>query len=556
MPITSPRRSRHFVVCGDNPLAFRLVNELVSRFGADVTVVVRSADRHYAPEFAQLVGVTLHEAAQLNETTLRAAGVPEAAALALVGQDDVGNIHAALRAAELNPDLRLVVRMYNMSLGHRVRTLFTDCVVLSDAVMAAPAFVAAALGELAPTHIRLPGRTLYVGRRAEVPATRVVCGLADTSGHRTRLLPPDPDTANLVLAVAEGAPDPLAGRRSSRVATTLRRAWSLLGNNLVRVAAALGVLIVVGYALLATVGRLGWGEALYETLLDAAGDAVPDTTLDTFRKLVQVMLVLAGLALIPVATAAVVDGLVRARLADPRPDPATLREHVVVVGLGNVGTRVMAQLHDLGVQVVCIEQQESARGVSTARGLGVPVIIGDAAREHVLRSAGVGTSRALLLLTSSDVVNLEAALQARTIREDQRVVLRLFDDDLAERIERSLGLAISRSVSRLAASAFAAAMMERRVITTLSIGRSVLMVAEVPIVAGSPLAYQPIVDATKHADARVIALQRRGTGPWEWAPAQTYLLEPHDRLIIVASRAGLGRVLGNSISQAPELDAG
>ena len=185
MPTVSLRRSprpRRFVVCGDNPLAYRLVNELVTRFGAEVTVVLPRRDRNQGPLLGQLPGVRLVEAAQPDDAALRAAGVPDARALALVNQDDVGNIHAALRAHDLNPDLRMVIRMFNTSLGFRIRTLFQDCAVLSDSAMAAPSFVAAALGEVAPSHVRLPGRTLYVARSADVPDSRVVCGLADTSG--------------------------------------------------------------------------------------------------------------------------------------------------------------------------------------------------------------------------------------------------------------------------------------------------------------------------------------------------------------------------------------
>ncbi|HEY3611211.1 MAG TPA: NAD-binding protein, partial [Pseudonocardiaceae bacterium] len=139
-------RPRRFVVCGDNPLAYRLVRELVDRFGADVTVVLPNRNRNQGPNIGQLLGVSLVEAANVDDAALRAAGVVDARALALVGQDDVGNTHAALRAHELNPDLRLVIRMFNMSLGFRIRTLFADCAVLSDAAMAAPHFVAAALG--------------------------------------------------------------------------------------------------------------------------------------------------------------------------------------------------------------------------------------------------------------------------------------------------------------------------------------------------------------------------------------------------------------------------
>ncbi len=73
-----------------------------------------------------------------------------------------------LRAQEINPDLRLVIAIFNTRLGERIRTFFTDCAVLSESAMAAPSFVAAALGEPAPSHVRLAGRTLYVARREDV----------------------------------------------------------------------------------------------------------------------------------------------------------------------------------------------------------------------------------------------------------------------------------------------------------------------------------------------------------------------------------------------------
>jgi Trk K+ transport system NAD-binding subunit len=548
---------RRFVVCGDNPLAYRLVNELVIRFGAEVTVILPRRDRNQGPLLAQLPGVMLVESALPDDSALRNAGIADAHALAVVNQDDVGNIHAALRAHDLNPDLRMVIRMFNTSLGFRIRTLFTDCAVLSDSAMAAPSFVAAALGEVAPSHVRLPGRTLYVARSADVPDSRVVCGLADTSGGMTRLLPDDHARADLVLALADDAhAGPLDGQRRRRASPALRRIRFLLGSGLVRLVMALVTLIVLGFVLMATAGHAGWGGAVYQTLLDAAGDAIPDRALRPFGKIVQLVITLSGLALIPVATAVVVDGLVRARLADPAPDPSMFGDHVVVVGLGNVGTRVVAQLHDLGVPVICVDADENARGVSLARRLGVPVVFGDATRDDTLRAVSVANARALLLLTSSDVANLEAALQGRTHREDLRVVLRLFDDDLAERVERGLGIAISRSVSRLAAASFAAAMVERQVIGTMSIGRAAIMIIEVPVAAGSPLDGQPVGTADEPDEARVIALQHRGVGDLDWRPPANHELRAHDRLIVVATRAGLGNMLAKTIAPVPQEDAG
>src|SRR5256885_13161560 len=93
--------------------------------------------------------------------------------------------------------------MFNMSLGHHVRILLRNCRVLSDASIAAPAFVAAALGEVAPSYIRLPGHTLAVARREDVRPADPICGLADTShGGEPVLLPPPEGRCHLVLARA------------------------------------------------------------------------------------------------------------------------------------------------------------------------------------------------------------------------------------------------------------------------------------------------------------------------------------------------------------------
>lgn len=48
-----------------------------------------------------------------------------------------------------------MLAIFNTGLGERIRAFFTDCAVLSEASMAAPSFVAAALGEPAPSRVRL-----------------------------------------------------------------------------------------------------------------------------------------------------------------------------------------------------------------------------------------------------------------------------------------------------------------------------------------------------------------------------------------------------------------
>jgi len=173
-------------------------------------------------------------------------------------------------------------------------------------------------------------------------------------------------------------------------------------------------------------------------------------------------------------------------------------------------------------------------------------VIGETTREETLLAAGVASCRALVSVTESDIVNLETALHARALAEEPRIVLRLYDDDLAERVQKTVGNTISRSVPYLAAPAFAAAMLEHQVLRTIPVGRHVLLIADVPVGAGAELAGRRVDDVHDGSDVRLIALRRRGGAGVDWSPQPGEELRPQDRLVLVATRAGLSRVLARS----------
>ncbi|GAB3796939.1 potassium channel family protein [Micromonospora zhanjiangensis] len=549
----------HYVVCGQEALAFHLVNTLLgtelSTGSVRVTVIVPHRRRLNEPDIRSIRGIRLIKSDRLDEDTFRAAGLAGAAGLALMRQDDVGNIHAALCAQAVEPGIRVVLRMFNGSLANGVRQLLPDCAVLSDASMAAPAFVAAALGEVTPTYFRHGGRTLHVARRVEVRPEQVVCGLADTRERNDqRVLPEDEDEADLVLAEATGQPSDVerTARRVSRdrqrrnpLRVFGRAVRSFVTRKIgIATMVVLVVIAVFGFLLSFTQPGVTLRQGLYLAVVITLSGADAGLEKNGPVQVIEVVLNLAGLALVPLITAAVVDGIVNARLALTADKAQPRREdHVVVVGLGNVGTRVMAQLHDLGIEVVAIDKDPNARGVPLAHRLGIPLIIGDAAQEETLVAASVAGCRALLVLSTDDVSNLQAALNGRSVKEDLRVVLRLFDGDFASRIQRAFNINISRSVSYLAAPSFAAALLNRAVIATIPVERHVLLIAEVPVVAGALLVGRPVGAAGQPRSVRVIALTRAGQSRPLWSPGVDERLAAGDRLTVVARRAGLSWLL-------------
>ena len=545
-----PVTGSHFIVCGDNPLAYRIARELTRRYDEAVVVILADKLKNHGPQIAALPGVTVHEHAGLTSEAFAGADVASARAMALVGPDDLENFHAALRAQELSPDLRLVVAAYNRRLGDHITGFFSDCTVLSRSQLAAPALVAAALGEVAPSHVRLSGRTLYVARRGDRAAGQVLCGLAvpDDPGGTTQLIPPEEVSGgfDLVLAVADGTPrDPLARQRHP-MRGTLRMTRRLLWNKFGVIFAVLAATALAGFILLAA-GGYGLGDVVYLGIMDMTGSALTRSADVGQEKVAQVLLTADGMALLPLATAIIVSARLTGRIrGEPRPNGG----HVIVVGGGDVGTRVTGGLHDLGFDVVLIDHNPAARGVAFARSLGLPVVLGDAPSDRVLDRAGVDSAIALISATSNDIVNLETAMQARAMRgDDLRIVLRLFDDDLARRVSKTLGNVVSRSVSYLAAPAFAVAMLEHKVLRTVPVGRHVLVIADVRVEAGSDIAGQPLADLERDRLSRVLALAPRGTPTFDWSPRRDRRLVAGDRLIVLATRAGLSTFLAGNRPQ-------
>lgn len=566
-------------------------------FGRVTAAVTRTSPAPAAPTGADPDGgettgaLRVVQTAEADDRALGDAGVERAAALALVHEDDETNIRAALTARRLNPRLRLVIRLYNRKLGQHLETLLDQAAavaepgldpekldaattVLSDIDTAAPGLAAAAVagtskvvqaGALLLHAVeRLPaaGEAPDPGRctLALLSATAgdpAGCEGSESSGEAGPQLLPDDRTvaaatgrAALTLeAVTAAGPAQSPARLAASalpVASLFSRRlrWSLTGAAAAVLALALASTLTTGDHPL---------HAAYLTLLDIFAIGDPALGESTSRQVIQILAGFVGLLLLPVIVAAVIEGLGTFRTATTlRRPPRGLSGHVVLLGLGKVGTRVLARLRRLNIPVVCVESDPEARGVAVARRLRVPTVIGDVTEEGVLEAARIHRAHALLALTSVDITNLEAALSARAVSPDLRVVLRLFDDDFATAVFRTLrtahpaALTRSRSVSYLAAPAFAGAMLGRQVLGAVPVERRVLLFAAVDV-ADHPLLDGRTVREAFHAGKwRVIALDgsagTTGREGWRLDPDRT--LKPSDRVVVAATRRGLAELLG------------
>ncbi len=134
---------------------------------------------------------------------------------------------------------------------------------------------------------------------------------------------------------------------------------------------------------------------------------------------------------------------------------STFNNHVIVVGLGHLGFRVVEKLRDLNQDVVVVEKQPETDLLHRARTMDVPVIADDGVREAVLVAAGVAKARVIILCTQNDSLNLRMALKARSVNPQIEVVMRIFDEEFGASLESQFGYH-AMSATRMAAPVFAA----------------------------------------------------------------------------------------------------
>ncbi|MCZ7423171.1 MULTISPECIES: NAD-binding protein [unclassified Micromonospora] len=548
-----PEEPRRFVICGDDSLAYRLADELTNRHGGRVTVILRSRTSRYGRRIARLPGVRFIVAERPDADAYQTAGLGAADALALVDRNDVANIEAALQAHDLHPTLRIVVRMFNTGLSRGLDQL-PYCTVLSDGALAAPAFVSAAVGQATPRHGLRDG-TMFVAGRDEVREHEVVCGLAiSRHGDEVEVLPARQHEADLVLAaVAPWRPETSRRRPMTHgypLGTIAGRVWRRIR---VVLGVFLGLLLVAAAVLALSRPATTWSQAFFEAVLATLGGADVEPTATGVEKVTLVVLTIASIALIPLLTGAVVDAVIKVRLevADGSL-PRRASGHVIVVGLGGVGSHVVEGLHALGVDVIAIDRSADARGVSAVRELRIPLIVGDASRRETLLAASLATSRALVVLTADDVTNLETALVGRAVRADLRVVLRLFDGDFADQVQRAFDLTISRSVSYLAVPSFVARMLGHE-LEAIPVARRVLLVAETTVGERSLLARMTVGDLRRPGEAWLLRLTNLVGSQLPATVADGRRLRPGEKITVVATRAGLARLMAEAAARPDAL---
>ncbi|MGL5081071.1 MAG: potassium channel family protein [Microcoleaceae cyanobacterium] len=137
-----------------------------------------------------------------------------------------------------------------------------------------------------------------------------------------------------------------------------------------------------------------------------------------------------------------------------------MKPRIIVCHLGQTGYQIFQLLRQQGVTVIgihetLVEAEESS------------VIIGDLQAASTLLAAGIHNAHTLILAGNDDAKNLAILMQARILNPKIRIINRLFNSNLGERLDQLLTDHTSMSVSALAAPIFTFSALGNRAIGQL-----------------------------------------------------------------------------------------
>ncbi|OBF85365.1 potassium transporter TrkA [Mycobacterium sp. 852002-51163_SCH5372311] len=519
------RLDRHIIVSGDDALATTIVEEL-NKAGARI---VRLADAELAD-----------------------AGVATACAVVCAGADDAKNLEIALLARKANPEVRVVARLANDVLRTAMAADNGPGAILDVADLSAPSVVEACLastthpfeaaginfvvwGTEAPRDATL--RDLYGdlapaavirGENSAAPGDVVACPGRDLRVHAgdwTAMI----GTADQLAACGVKVPGRVgtrAGRPRLRRVLDAARTVRQDVNPAFYPASVVGVVLLIGSTIVLRFSYLRhpgitWLDALYfsaETITTVGYGDFSFAQQPTWLRLFSVMLMFVGMTTTALLVAFIADLLLSRRFTHSagRRRVRHLRNHVIVVGLGSLGIRVVSDLTAAGYDAAVIENDDDNPFLPVAADLDVPVIFGDATLRQTLESAGIDRARAVAVLTQDDMVNIETGIVLSEMygpdvmpelqRPDVPIVLRVYDRDLGFAVAQRFGFENVRSAVELSAPWFIGAAMGLQVLGTFSVGQSSFMIGTMFVEAGSELDGLTMFEMS--TQTRVIAITR------------------------------------------------
>jgi Trk K+ transport system NAD-binding subunit len=200
------------------------------------------------------------------------------------------------------------------------------------------------------------------------------------------------------------------------------------------------------------------------------------------------------------------------------------RGETVVIGHGEVGTRVTTALEETGLPYTVVDQTE-VEGVD---------VVGDATEPETLREAGIEDARSVILAMPDDTNTEFATLVVRDVSPETEIIARVEEAESVQKMYRA-GADYVLSLATVSGRMIASTILEDE--DVLSLDKQVEVVRTVaPGLVGRTLGG---ADVRARTGCTVVGVERDGTVVTDLGPE--FAVEADDELIIAGTDDGIRR---------------
>ena len=225
---------------------------------------------------------------------------------------------------------------------------------------------------------------------------------------------------------------------------------------------------------------------------------------------------------------------------------------IILCGLGRLGSRILRYLHSANMPVVVIDNRCPP---DDERLQGARLVAGDCRQRAVLEAAGVSDARGVLILTSDDLVNISTVLMVRAVNANVRVVLRLFNQSLLDRLGSVLNNVHALSTSLLTAPVLAMTAVAGQGLAAFDVDGEKdgeRRIVELQVGANSRILGRTIGELMAYRDAVIVAhAPHRQTERFLLDVDVQTRLQRGDRLVLCARPRALTALLSAMDADAP-----
>ncbi|MBD2451356.1 NAD-binding protein [Nostoc sp. FACHB-152] len=580
-----------FLVCGLGSLGQHCV-AVLKEYGARVTAIDQVEPKNWEVSNLHnlLEELLIGDCRQTN--VLEQAHISQCRTVILVTNDERVNIEAAFTARLLNPQVRLVVRSDKQNLNQLLSQNLGNFIAFEPNQLTASAFAFAALGNENLGYFNLEGQKLRVAKYQIKPddswcnkwqvhqlntSFRRVLNYASSLSQLPHqfceweseaiLQPGDTivyvEIADLFPLVQKQAIKSKAKSQQFWQKIILRMSWLNLKRKLIQLWQAserdhiLRVALICGMTVLILWGsgtifydfyypNINFAEAFYTTavlLLGGYGDVYGgvefEKPIPRLLRLFSLGLTLAGTAFVGVLYALLTEKLLSSRFqfffTSPRPS-IPKQDHVVLMGLNQVGSQIASLLQELQQPLVAI----SNTAVDFNYLPQIPLIIGNFAND--IANANITDAKSVVVVTDDEMENLEIALMAHGLNPNISLVIRTYNRNFSDKVAQLFPYAQVLCTAALSAEVFAAAAFGENILGLFHLNNQTIQVVEYMIEAGDTLNGLMLSDIAYGYGAVPILYQKSLQSPAKLLPVYETRLAVGDRMIVLATSNSLQRI--------------